>query len=167
MRADWRELERLCVVSPYQTLGFCQAWMETIGKAEGAVPLIAIARLGGEPAALLPLAQSHFGLLRCAGFQGGRTQVAERSPHYHRPHPNTHDRSPHSTEENGSIASVFRRMLRCQDFSPRESPRCLSSTERVCHIGEFCTVTPSTRTPLQWSKMISFGRGWLPEFHDP
>ena len=47
--------------------------METIGAAQGATPLIALARdAQGEPVALLPLARSRVGPLHIASFQGGR-----------------------------------------------------------------------------------------------
>jgi CelD/BcsL family acetyltransferase involved in cellulose biosynthesis len=73
VEADWRRLEAVCAISPYQTFAFGRAYMETIGAARGAEPLIALTRgPDGGPAALLPLSRSRFGLVHAAGFQGGR-----------------------------------------------------------------------------------------------
>ena len=70
-RADWGALEPFG--SPYQSYAFCLAWAETVGKAEGLRPLVAVARDAvGAPLALLPLGLRSIGPLREACLLGGR-----------------------------------------------------------------------------------------------
>ncbi|GJE01025.1 GNAT family N-acetyltransferase [Methylobacterium isbiliense] len=71
----WRELEagRDAVMSPYQRFDWASAYMATLGRAEGASPLIAVLRdAAGRPRLLLPLAVSRRGLVRVARGIGGR-----------------------------------------------------------------------------------------------
>jgi CelD/BcsL family acetyltransferase involved in cellulose biosynthesis len=59
--------------SPYQSFDFARVWFATIGAAEGATPLIVVARdEAGQPVALLPFAQTSRGPLRFAVFVGGK-----------------------------------------------------------------------------------------------
>jgi CelD/BcsL family acetyltransferase involved in cellulose biosynthesis len=72
-RAAWAELAAHATASPYQSLAFAQCWFATIGAAEGATPLIVVARdEAGAPVALLPLALAQRGPLRLAVFLGGK-----------------------------------------------------------------------------------------------
>ena len=58
---------------PYQSFDFARAWFATIGAAEGATPLIVVARDEiGQPVALLPFARTARGPLRFAVFLGGK-----------------------------------------------------------------------------------------------
>lgn len=70
--AAWSSLLPVALSSPYQNPDFLRAWADHAGAAEGAKPLIAIARdASGEPTAILPLcATSCFGV-RIARFLGG------------------------------------------------------------------------------------------------
>ena len=59
--------------SPYQSFDFARVWFATIGAAEGATPLIVVARDDvGQPVALLPFARVARGPLRFAVFLGGK-----------------------------------------------------------------------------------------------
>jgi CelD/BcsL family acetyltransferase involved in cellulose biosynthesis len=72
-RADWDELLRVAAVSPYQSCRFLSVWFETLGRFDGAVPFIVVARdAEGRPQALLPLCLYRRGPLKVALFLGGR-----------------------------------------------------------------------------------------------
>jgi CelD/BcsL family acetyltransferase involved in cellulose biosynthesis len=72
-RLPWMALAQEAPASPYQSLNFARAWFATIGAAEGATPLIVVARDEvGQPVALLPFARKTRGLLRLAVFLGGK-----------------------------------------------------------------------------------------------
>ena len=72
-RLAWLALAQEAVASPYQNFDFARIWFATIGAAEGATPLIVVARdEAGRPVALLPLALRARGLLRLAMFAGGK-----------------------------------------------------------------------------------------------
>jgi CelD/BcsL family acetyltransferase involved in cellulose biosynthesis len=72
-RLPWMALAQEAPASPYQSLGFARAWFTTIGAAEGATPLIVVARDEvGQPVALLPFARTARGPLRLAAFLGGK-----------------------------------------------------------------------------------------------
>jgi CelD/BcsL family acetyltransferase involved in cellulose biosynthesis len=69
----WGQIAQSASASPYQSFAFASAWFATIGAAEGASPLIVVARNdAGAPVALLPLARTQRGPLRLAGFLGGK-----------------------------------------------------------------------------------------------
>jgi CelD/BcsL family acetyltransferase involved in cellulose biosynthesis len=75
--AAWAELEEIAPVSVYQTQRWLRLWSDTIGRAKGIVPMLIIARdLHGSPMALLPLGISRRGMLRIAGFLGGKESNA-------------------------------------------------------------------------------------------
>jgi CelD/BcsL family acetyltransferase involved in cellulose biosynthesis len=72
-RLPWMALAQEAPASPYQRLDFARAWFTTIGAAEGATPLIVVARDEvGQPVALLPFARTARGPLRLAAFLGGK-----------------------------------------------------------------------------------------------
>jgi CelD/BcsL family acetyltransferase involved in cellulose biosynthesis len=72
-RPAWTALAQEAPASPYQSFDFARIWFATIGAAEGATPLIVVARdESGQPAALLPFARTARGPLRFAGFLGGK-----------------------------------------------------------------------------------------------
>ncbi|WP_246744912.1 GNAT family N-acetyltransferase [Methylocystis sp. Sn-Cys] len=72
-RGDWAELAEKAVVSPYQSYRFLSAWHETMGRADGARPLLIVARnAAGRPLALLPLCIERHAGLDIALFLGGR-----------------------------------------------------------------------------------------------
>ncbi|WP_330082839.1 GNAT family N-acetyltransferase [Methylocystis iwaonis] len=72
-RGDWAELAEKTVVSPYQCYRFLSAWHETMGRADGARPLLIVARnAAGRPLALLPLCIERHAGLDIALFLGGR-----------------------------------------------------------------------------------------------
>jgi CelD/BcsL family acetyltransferase involved in cellulose biosynthesis len=69
----WGQIAPSASASAYQSFTFAGAWFATIGAAEGAAPLIVVARNdAGAPVALLPLARSRRGPLRLATFLGGK-----------------------------------------------------------------------------------------------
>jgi len=69
----WVTLAREAPASPYQSFDFARVWFATIGAAEGATPLIVVARdEAGRPVALLPFARTSRGPLRFARFVGGK-----------------------------------------------------------------------------------------------
>jgi CelD/BcsL family acetyltransferase involved in cellulose biosynthesis len=73
VRLAWMALAPEASASPYQTFDFARAWFATIGAAEGATPLIVVARDDiGQPVALLPFARTARGPLRFAVFLGGK-----------------------------------------------------------------------------------------------
>ena len=58
-RLAWTALTPEAPASPYQSFDFARAWFATIGAAEGATPLIVVARdEAGAPVALLPFARA-------------------------------------------------------------------------------------------------------------
>jgi len=72
-RLPWMALAPEASASPYQSFDFARAWFATIGAAEGAPPLIVVARDDiGQPIALLPFARAARGPLRFAVFLGGK-----------------------------------------------------------------------------------------------
>jgi len=72
-RQAWMTLARDAPASPYQSFDFARVWFATIGAAEGATPLIVVARdEAGRPVALLPFARTSRGPLRFAVFVGGK-----------------------------------------------------------------------------------------------
>jgi len=72
-RLPWMALAPEASASPYQSFDFARAWFATIGAAEGAPPLIVVARDDiGQPVALLPFARAARGPLRFAVFLGGK-----------------------------------------------------------------------------------------------
>lgn len=72
-RLAWATMTQEAPASPYQSFVFAHAWFATIGAAEGATPLIVVARDdAGQPVALLPLARLRRGALRLAAFLGGK-----------------------------------------------------------------------------------------------
>ena len=72
-RLAWTTLEREAPTSPYQSFEFARVWFATIGAAEGATPLIIVARdEAGESVALLPFARAARGPLRFGVFLGGK-----------------------------------------------------------------------------------------------
>jgi CelD/BcsL family acetyltransferase involved in cellulose biosynthesis len=72
-RSAWREITLQGVATPYQSYSFCDAWLETIGRAKGYRPLIVVVRNeAGCASALLPLFVAHRGGLRIAEFIGGK-----------------------------------------------------------------------------------------------
>ena len=72
-RPAWTALAQEAPASPYQSFDFARVWFATIGAAEGATPLIVVARdESGQPAALLPFARIARGPLRFAVFLGGK-----------------------------------------------------------------------------------------------
>ena len=72
-RLPWAMLAQDAPASPYQSFDFARVWFATIGAAEGATPLIVVARDDiGQPVALLPFARATRGPLRFAVFLGGK-----------------------------------------------------------------------------------------------
>lgn len=72
VEAEWRALLRDAFAGPYQDPRFLSAWADHAGRAEGARPLIAIARdERGGAVALLPLAQTRRFGVSVARFLGG------------------------------------------------------------------------------------------------
>jgi len=72
-RLAWTALAQEAPASPYQSFDFARVWFATIGAAEGATPLIVVARdASDQPVALLPLARTARGPLRFAVFLGGK-----------------------------------------------------------------------------------------------
>jgi len=72
-RLAWATLAREAPASAYQSFAFARAWFATIGVAEGATPLIVVARDdAGAPVALLPLARTRRRSMRLATFLGGK-----------------------------------------------------------------------------------------------
>jgi CelD/BcsL family acetyltransferase involved in cellulose biosynthesis len=72
-RQTWVTLAQEASASAYQSFDFARVWFATIGAAEGATPLIVVARdEAGRPVALLPLARTSWGPLRFAWFVGGK-----------------------------------------------------------------------------------------------
>jgi len=72
-RLPWLALAQEAPASPYQSFDFARVWFATIGAAEGATPLIVVARDDvGQPVALLPFARVARGPLRFAVFLGGK-----------------------------------------------------------------------------------------------
>jgi CelD/BcsL family acetyltransferase involved in cellulose biosynthesis len=72
-RADWNVLFALAPASPYQAFGFCAAWADSIGRAQGAQPLIVVVRdSAGAPLALVPLSLRRSGPLVIGAFLCGR-----------------------------------------------------------------------------------------------
>ena len=72
-RQAWTTLAQEAPASPYQSFDFARVWFATIGAAEGATPLIVVARdESGQPVALLPFARAARGPLRFAVFLGGK-----------------------------------------------------------------------------------------------
>ena len=72
-RLAWTALAPEAPASPYQSYDFARVWFATIGAAEGATPLIVVARdESGQPVALLPFARAARGPLRFAVFLGGK-----------------------------------------------------------------------------------------------
>jgi len=72
-RPAWLALAQEAVASPYQSFDFVNLRFATVGAAEGASPLIVVARdESGRPVALLPLSRRARGPLRLAVFAGGK-----------------------------------------------------------------------------------------------
>jgi CelD/BcsL family acetyltransferase involved in cellulose biosynthesis len=72
-RLAWTTLAPEASASPYQSFDFARAWFTTIGAAEGATPLIVVARDDvGQPVGLLPFARTARGPLRFGVFLGGK-----------------------------------------------------------------------------------------------
>ncbi len=72
-RLPWLALALEAEASPYQSFAFASVWFAAVGAAQGATPLIVVARDdAGAPVALLPLARGAKGPLRFAGFLGGK-----------------------------------------------------------------------------------------------
>jgi CelD/BcsL family acetyltransferase involved in cellulose biosynthesis len=73
----WSELEKICPGSAYQTRGWLRAWMDTIGRACDAQPMLIVAHNRDRlPVAFLPFATISHDRLRIAGFLGGRDSNA-------------------------------------------------------------------------------------------
>src|ERR1700761_904258 len=70
----WRALEdRPYLSTPYQRLDFLAAWQRNVGRLEGFVPLVVIARdANRQPLLLLPLALKQEHGIRTARFMGGK-----------------------------------------------------------------------------------------------
>ena len=69
--AAWTDLAAVAPATPYQSMAFARAWLETLGKDEGASPFLIVAEADdARPTALLPLCLLH-GALRKAVFIGG------------------------------------------------------------------------------------------------
>lgn len=72
-REPWSEIERLAAASPYQGFDFARVWADTVGAAQGVVPLVMVARDDADRVtALLPLGRVSRGPLRLAAFLGGK-----------------------------------------------------------------------------------------------
>jgi CelD/BcsL family acetyltransferase involved in cellulose biosynthesis len=67
----WRDLEGRAVGSPFQRYDFFAAWMDHVGQAEGAEPLVVTASSGGRLAMVLPLVRRRRAGLTVAEFAGG------------------------------------------------------------------------------------------------
>ncbi|MEP1931020.1 MAG: GNAT family N-acetyltransferase [Roseibium sp.] len=52
---DWRQLTTAGLGHPYQTIEWCRAYLETIGRSEGIQPIFAVGKVEGKPVVLLPL----------------------------------------------------------------------------------------------------------------
>jgi CelD/BcsL family acetyltransferase involved in cellulose biosynthesis len=71
--ADWRSFEQTAVATPYQRFDWSEAYAETLGRAHGETPLIAVVQnASGSPVMLLPLAVRRRGGFTVATFIGGR-----------------------------------------------------------------------------------------------
>ncbi len=71
--ATWRELERSGLSTPYQSLDWYAAWLNTVARFSGETPLIVIARDGTDRATLLlPLVLSSRSPVRIAKFAGDK-----------------------------------------------------------------------------------------------
>ncbi len=69
----WRAAEQSLISSPYQRLGFCRAFMHSLGAEKALDPLIIELRnLADETIFLLPLAVNKHGLVRIARLMGGK-----------------------------------------------------------------------------------------------
>jgi CelD/BcsL family acetyltransferase involved in cellulose biosynthesis len=53
--APWRDIERTAHCTLYQTLAWCDSWVETVAAARGIGPLILVGRHGGTVRFMLPL----------------------------------------------------------------------------------------------------------------
>ena len=72
-RAPWSEIEGLAAASPYQGFDFARVWADTVGAAQGVVPLVMVARDDADRVtALLPLGRVSRGPLRLAAFLGSK-----------------------------------------------------------------------------------------------
>ncbi|HUZ66631.1 MAG TPA: GNAT family N-acetyltransferase [Beijerinckiaceae bacterium] len=73
----WKELEDLCPASVYQTRRWLAPWMETLGGACNAIPMLVVAYGKSDmPVAFLPLAVVAYDRIKIAGFLGGRDSNA-------------------------------------------------------------------------------------------
>ena len=73
----WAEMEAICPNSIYQTRRWALAWLDTVGAACDAFPmLVAAYARTGEPVAFLPLGVVAHERIRIAGFLGGRDSNA-------------------------------------------------------------------------------------------
>ena len=69
----WGQIAQNASASAYQSFAFAAAWFATIGAAQGASPLIVVARNdAGAPVALLPFARTRRGPLQLGVFLGGK-----------------------------------------------------------------------------------------------
>jgi CelD/BcsL family acetyltransferase involved in cellulose biosynthesis len=69
----WMQLQATAAASPYQTLAWNRAWLETEGRSAATRPFICVARdERGRAVALLPLGLAARGPITVASFLGGR-----------------------------------------------------------------------------------------------
>lgn len=72
-RAPWAQIEELALASPYQSYGFVEAWLVTVGRARAIEPMIIVARdETGRANAVLPLGRLRRGPVWTAEFLGGK-----------------------------------------------------------------------------------------------
>lgn len=73
----WAELEAICPASAYQTRRWLGPWIETMGRACGASPMLVVAYGKAKaPVAFLPLGVIGHERIKIAGFLGGRDSNA-------------------------------------------------------------------------------------------
>jgi len=73
VQARWLDLQARAPASPYQDVRFCEAWLETVGRARRVAPFIVVVSDGaGAISALLPLGLKRRGPLGVATFLGGK-----------------------------------------------------------------------------------------------
>lgn len=68
--ADWQQLKAAAHCSPYQGQEWLTAWWQAFGAEDGPQPVIAVGRIDGTPAVLLPLALRRRRGIATLGFLG-------------------------------------------------------------------------------------------------
>src|SRR5262249_31668865 len=67
------DLESIAAISVSQPRRWLEPWIETVGRATRVAPMLVVARdRRGVPVALLPFGARRSGMLRIAGFLGGK-----------------------------------------------------------------------------------------------